>query len=180
VGGVGPDARHPFVVRDMKIWNVRWGIHPVSPSVMLDRVDIREADYRVWRPQYNLHAYRGIPFPQKPIAGLGGDAPNDEAEFPKPLDPVDDLPPVTVVTHARRAGGKLVVRGTTSDNGAVKRVSVNGREAKPLAANYSQWEAVLEDATPGPVRLSAGGEDVAGNAERSPHTLVVPVAAVRP
>jgi hypothetical protein len=34
---------------------------------MLDNVDIQEADYRVWRPQYNLHAYGGIEFPQKPI-----------------------------------------------------------------------------------------------------------------
>jgi hypothetical protein len=119
----------------MKIWNVRWGIHPVSPSVMLDNVDIQEADYRVWRPQYNLHAYRGIKFPQKPIDGLGRDAPSNEAEFPRPLDPVDDMPPVTVITHVLRIDGKLVVRGTTSDNGTVKRVKVNGHEAKSVGGN---------------------------------------------
>jgi hypothetical protein len=40
VDGVGPDARHPFLVRNMRIWNVRWAIHPVSPSLLLDGVDM--------------------------------------------------------------------------------------------------------------------------------------------
>jgi hypothetical protein len=177
VDGVGPDARHPFIIRDMKIWNVRWAIHPVAPAVMLDRVDIQNADYRVWRPQYKLHAYRGIKFPQKPIGGLGRDAPSDEAEFPRPLDPVDDLPPITVITHLRRGEGKLVVRGTTSDNGTVKRVTVNGRDAKALMPNHAQWEIVLDDAQPGrPMRVCARAEDAAGNIEKRPHTLVVAAA----
>jgi len=177
VDGVGPDANHPFVVRDMRIWNVRWGIHPVSPSVILDRVDIQEADYRVWRPQYDRHAYRGIKFPQKPIDGLGGEAPNDETVFPKPLAPVDDLPPITVVTHVRRAGGKLVVRGTTSDNGVVTGIAVNGRPAKAVGANFSEWDAVLDDAGPGPVRVVAAATDAAGNVEKVPHAVVVPGTA---
>src|SRR5262249_28582996 len=49
-----------------------------------------------------------------------------DVEFPKLLDPVDDLPPTTVITHVRRAGDRLTVRGTTADNGTVKRVLVNG------------------------------------------------------
>src|SRR5262249_7944029 len=37
-----------------------------------------------------------------------------DIEFPKLLDPVDDLPPTTVITHVRKLpGGKLQVRGTT-------------------------------------------------------------------
>jgi RNA polymerase sigma factor (sigma-70 family) len=179
VDGVGPDARHPFIVRNMRIWNVRWAIHPVSPSVMLDGVDIHDADYQVWRPEYVRHVYRGIKFPQKPIEGKGGVAPSDEAEFPKPLDPVDDLPPVTVITHVRQAEGKLVVRGTTSDNGTVKKVSVNGREARATAPNYAQWEVVLEDVRPGRLRVVAKAEDAAGNVEKVPHTLAVPIAALR-
>ena len=164
----------------MRIWNVRWGIHPVSPSVMLDYVDIQQADYRVWRPEYNRHAYRGIKFPQKPIAGLGSDAPNKESEFPKPLDPVDDLPPMTVITHVRQAEGKLVVRGTTADNGTVKKVTVNGQKATATAPNYSQWEVVLEDVRAGKLSLVARAEDSAGNVEKLPHTMTVVVSAVRP
>src|SRR5262249_55110769 len=50
--------------------------------------------------------------------------------FPTLLEPVDDLPPATVITATRAEGGKLVVRGTSSDNGEVKRVLVNGTPAK--------------------------------------------------
>jgi hypothetical protein len=182
VDGVGPDEKHPFIVRNMRIWNVRWAIHPVAPSVMIDNLDIRNADYGVWRPEYERHAYRGVHFddvPAKTHFAIFGDPPNKEADFPKPLDPVDDLPPVTVVTHVRQAGGKVVVRGTTSDNGTVKKVLVNDREARALEPNYSQWEAVLEDVRPAPMKLVAKAEDAAGNVEKLPHTLVVPVAAVR-
>ncbi len=44
-----------------------------------------------------------------------------DVAFPKLLDPVDDLPPATVITQAYRIeGNKVMVRGTTSDNGTVQ------------------------------------------------------------
>jgi RNA polymerase sigma factor (sigma-70 family) len=183
VDGVGPDAQHPFLIRNMRIWNARWAIHPVSPSVMIDQLDIHNADYGVWRPVYNQHAYRGIRFdnvPEKSHYSQVFVAPNEEADFPRPLDPVDDLPPVTVITHVRQAYGKLVVRGTTSDNGTVTKVTVNRQEARALAPNYAEWEVVLEDVQPGRFQVVAKAEDAAGNEEKMPHTLVVPIAAVRP
>jgi hypothetical protein len=64
---------------------------------------------------------------------LAADVP--AVEFPKLLDPVDDLPPATVITHVRSKGNKVIVRGTTSDNGTVKRILVNGKPARTLAAN---------------------------------------------
>lgn len=70
--------------------------------------------------------------------------------FPKLLDPVDDLPPTTVITHVRRLeGGKVAVRGTTADNGVVKRVVLNGQEARALSPNFAEWELVLESSTDG-------------------------------
>ena len=59
--------------------------------------------------------------------------PNREGDYPGRLAPVDDLPPVTVITHVRADGQGVTVRGTASDNGVVKRVVVNGHEAKALA-----------------------------------------------
>src|SRR5207302_242917 len=57
--------------------------------------------------------------------------------FPRVLSPVDDLPPATVITHVGRlVGGKVVVRGTTSDNGVVKKVLVNGKAARATRANF--------------------------------------------
>jgi hypothetical protein len=176
VDGVGPDARHPVVIRNMRIWNVHWAFHPVAPSVVVDHMDIHNAEYALWRPVYQRHAYRGIDLDQITVHkefAAEGTRPR-EADFPKPLNPVDDLPPATVITHVARAGaGKLVVRGTTSDNGAVKRVVVNGKPARSLAANYAQWEVVLESQRPGPVRLTAHAEDAAGNVEKTPHVYVV-------
>ena len=92
--------------------------------------------------------------------------------FPKLLDPVDDLPPTTVITHVSRSTpGKLVVRGTTADNGVVKRVVVNGKEARALTANFAEWEATLDAPTGG--RIQAHAEDAAGNIEPRPHGVAL-------
>jgi hypothetical protein len=84
---------------------------------------------------------------------------------------VDDRPPVTIITRVLpSAPGKLLVRGTTSDDGPVKRVVVNGREAVATANNFAQWEAVLDGVLAGGMRLTASAEDAAGNIEKRPHT----------
>jgi hypothetical protein len=176
VDGVGPDERHPFIIRNFKAWDVHWAIHPVSPSVLLDGMDIHNAEYGVWRPEYNRHAYRGLHFDKVPDDnryGFGGKEPNKDADYPKPLAPVDDLAPVTVMTDVGRAKGKLLVRGTASDNGVIKRVLVNGQEARAVAPNFAEWEIVLEDPGSGEVKLTAHAEDAAGNVEKVPHVLRV-------
>jgi hypothetical protein len=65
------------------------------------------------------------------------------------------------------------VRGTTSDNGIVKKVLVNGREARALAPNFGEWEILLENADSGKFKLAAHAEDAAGNIERIPHIRIV-------
>jgi hypothetical protein len=93
------------------------------------------------------------------------------AAFPAPLEPVDDLPPATVITHALTSEpGKLTVRGTTSDGSAVTRVSVNGREARPLRPNFAEWEVSLPESE-GDLELTAFAEDAAGNVETRPHQV---------
>ena len=37
--------------------------------------------------------------------------------LPHPLNPVDDLPPQTVITHIEQKGDQVVVRGVVADNG---------------------------------------------------------------
>ena len=39
VDRVGPDHRHPFVIKDMKIWKVHYAFRPESPSVLVDGHD---------------------------------------------------------------------------------------------------------------------------------------------
>ena len=173
VGGVGPDAQHPFVLRNTKIWNVHWAFHPMSPSVLVDGMDIHHAEYALWRAVYERHAYRGVR--TNDISVNGNFSPQGtqprEADFPGELKLVDDLPPATVITRVeQKDANTLLVRGTTSDNGTVKRVVVNGVEARSLAANFGEWEATLKNSKLGET-ISARAEDVAGNEEKQPHAL---------
>src|SRR5262245_18854697 len=92
-----------------------------------------------------------------------------DVEFPKLLDPVDDLPPTTVITHLTRLpGGQLQVRGSTADNGPVKVVRVNGQAATALATNFAEWTITVEK-PPASGKLEALAEDMAGNVEKKPH-----------
>jgi RNA polymerase sigma factor (sigma-70 family) len=295
VNRVGPDTRHPFVVRNMKIWDTHYGFRPQVPSLLVENMKIHRVAYGVYHPNYDNHVYRdmlisqtntepfnrghddvsaqygvlavdgltfdgcrsgGMPLIQisddnpngqglshfrnvklvnwndnskaKALVNLGGGprpqpktekgvpiyvhdwfgpgqhavvvstrsgefkaepskyrsvpqltgdesraAEARDVEFPKLLDPVDDLPPTTVITHVTRANGKVTVRGTAGDNGEMKRVLVNGKEAKALTPNFAEWEIVLDNVSAGELKLEALSEDAAGNVEKRPHVLVV-------
>lgn len=181
VAGVGPDGRHPFVIHNFKAWDVHWPLHLRSPSVMLDGLDVHHAEYVMWRANYVRHAYRRVtlddisrnpdlePTGKQPVA----------ADYPGELQPVDDLPPQTVITSVSQTDRGWLVRGTTSDNGVVKRVLVNGGEARALRENFAEWETLLP-ATTARTELKAFAEDAAGNIEQRPHILSIPSATVHP
>src|SRR5262249_49756177 len=102
-----------------------------------------------------------------------------DVAWPKLLDPVDDLPPATVITHIRQTGaGRIEVRGVASDNGGIQRVLVNGQPATALAANFAEWEAALDNLAPGDLRVTAHAEDAAGNVEPRGHVVEVRVKAM--
>jgi G8 domain len=295
VDRVGPDERHPFVVRGMKIWGTHYAFRAQSPCLLLENMRIHRCRYGIYHPDFDRHVYRNLTISETPdepfsssfsdasrqygavtVDGLvfenihstykmliplthynvtgtavshfrnvklvnwtGGDGralvseysdnfrlppapkgvpiyfhdyfgPNRDAKvvsanapdlladgnsyhqiplltneksrvaevhdvpFPTLLHPVDDRPPATVITRVSHlAAGKLLVRGTTSDNGAVKRVLVNGRAAKATAGNFAEWEIVLDGVKPGKVQLTARAEDAAGNVEKLAHTWLV-------
>lgn len=175
VGGVGPDARHPFIIRNLKVWDVHWALHPRPPSVMVDGLDVHHAEYALWKANYDQHAYRGVKLDDvevNPNFDPIGRQPT-EGEFPGKLKPVDDLPPGTVITRVTpQTDGAWLVRGTTSDNGPIKRVVVNGREATATRANFAEWEAIVPAAL-AKNGLNAFGEDAAGNIEPKPHVVTL-------
>jgi hypothetical protein len=295
VDRVGPDARHPFIVRNLKIWDVHYGFRPQVPSLLVENLTIHRAEYGIYHPNYDHHVYRNLtisetntePFNRghddlsvqygvlavdgltfagirsgsympliqisddnptgtaashfrnvktmdwtgskdRAMVNLGGGprpqpktekgvtiylhdwfgpgrhakvvstrSPEFKAEagkyesqspltgdesrvtevrdlvFPTLLDPVDDLPPATAITHVRATSGKSVVRGTTSDNGTVKRVLVNGKEARATAANFAEWEVIVDGVDSAGLKLTAHAEDSAGNIEKRPHEWVV-------
>lgn len=299
VNRVGPDTKHPFIVRNLKIWDTHYGFRPQVPNLLVENLKIHKVAYGVYHPNYENHVYRdvlisqtntepfnrghddlsvqygaltvdgltfdgirsgGMPLIQisddnpggnavshfrnlktlnwsdgskaKAIVNLGGgprptpktekgvpiylhdwygsgrhakvvstktkelkedglqyheEAPltgNEsrvaevkDVEFPKLLDPVDDLPPATVITSVgKMENGRLVIRGCTSDNGTVKKVTVNGQEARALSANFAEWEVTLDNVKPGDLKLEAFAADAAGNVEKLPHVLVINIA----
>ena len=296
VDRVGPDTRHPFIVRNLLVWNSHYGFRPQVPSLLVENMRLHGTVYGVYHPNYDNHVYRNItingngsepfnrghddhsiqygvvtvdgltfeetrgykssipliqmsddnptgkavshfrnvkvvrqnPKDPRPVVNTGGGAhitpktptgvpvylhdyygPGRHAkveatnakdfgadgltyraeepltghesrvtevkniEFPKLLDPVDDMPPTTVITHVSRVGSKLTVRGSTADNGTVKRVLVNGKEARSVSANFAEWEIVLEGVASGPLKVQAHGEDAAGNVEKLPHVVAI-------
>jgi hypothetical protein len=159
---------------------------PVPPKVPHDVMPVYLHDYygpgrhakAVWIHS-KLYVNDGLKYhEEKPLSGnqYGMSTVVAEVgniEFPKLLDPVDDLPPTTVITGVRKLAGKVTVHGCSADNGTVKRVLVNGTEAKALLPNFAEWEADLDN-VPGTRRLEAYAEDLAGNVEKSPHIITTP------
>lgn len=94
--------------------------------------------------------------------------------FPVLLEPMDDLPPATMVTLVRREGDRLKVSGISHDNGSVAAVRINGTAATIVSehAGVAEWEVTL----PAAAELTAKSRDAAGNEERWPHVIAVAVA----
>jgi hypothetical protein len=181
-GGVGPDKDHPFVIRNFRSFLVRLAYRPNVPHVLLDKAVLAKNTYGIYQPDYVGHDYRDISWVDARVRRMPGDsAPGDGRGKPRPPDvevaklvPVDDLPPITVITDVRKVGNTLIVRGTTSDNGIIKKVLVNGQEAR-LEDSFGNWSVELKNPKIGLVILRAYAEDLAGNTERTPHELAVSV-----
>jgi hypothetical protein len=174
VDGVGPDPKHPFVIRDFKVWDAHWAIHPVSPSVLLDRLTVHHAEYGVWRPVYKDHAYRDVTMddvPDKTQYAFVNGQPN--GRYPKPEDLANDQPPVTVITHVTRKGDTAIVSGMSAAAGALKTVTVNGKLVRLRDAKWGEWAAEFTDVPAGSWKVEASASDVAGNQEKRPHVLAV-------
>jgi hypothetical protein len=58
------------------------------------------------------------------------------------------------------------------DNGNVRRVVVNGRDARSVAPGFLEWEATVDPQPGGPAAtITALAEDDAGNVEPRPHVV---------
>ena len=95
---------------------------------------------------------------------------NDVA-FPELLQPVDDLPPATLINQIRVVGNQRIVSGVSHDNGEVALVTVNGERARIIAqqAGIADWTITLD--APANGHWSAHAQDRDGNRERMPHEL---------
>lgn len=294
VDRVGPDEHHPFIVRNLKVWDVNYAFRPQVPCLLAENLHFHKANYGVYHPNFDRHVYRnlringngsepfnrghddisvqygvvtvdgltfkdiygsrdGVPLIQisddnptgkaeshfknvkvvnrgeskRALVNLGGgprpdpktekgvpiyihdyfapgrhakvvstrakDLINDgspyreelhltgdesratevrDVKFPALLDPVDDLPPATVITRVTmQPNGRLAVWGCTSDNGTVKKVLVNGKEAEAWTPNFLEWKVELEVEKGEVKKITAHAEDAAGNVEKTGHEV---------
>jgi hypothetical protein len=91
--------------------------------------------------------------------------------FPTLLEPVDDVPPATIVRSVIRDGEKLIVRGVSEDNGEIERVVVNGVKAEmhQSAPGVVDWEVRVKRSEV----VEAKAVDRAGNEEKMVHRVNV-------
>ena len=138
-------------------------------------MDLFDSQYGIWRSVIDHHEYSDLKMDR--IISMGiflprpGRAQKDDGI--SSLQPTDDLPPATMITHLLPAGsgGRVKVRGSSCDDYEIRRVVVNGREAHPTRPNYAEWEVEL-DVVEGETReIIAHAEDAAGNVEKTPHTI---------
>lgn len=184
VDGVGPDRRHPFQIRNMKVWDTHWAFHSGAPAVSVDGLDVFDCNYGIWRSVIDLHQYDNLRFRQ--IHGhaiffpTGGHGPDIHLEDGRPsypaTDPVDDLPPITVITRIQRTDGGMELRGVTADNGVVRNVYVNGRPVAIGRQGVSEWSLVVPGSAAEGLTFTASSEDAAGNVEQTPHRRAVPAS----
>jgi hypothetical protein len=91
--------------------------------------------------------------------------------FPTLLNPVDDLPPATMIRSVKRAGAKWLVTGVTQDDGDVATITVNGQPASVTTSTPGivDWRAEVAAAPDGVI--TAAATDRAGNSEKTAHRL---------
>ena len=92
------------------------------------------------------------------------------------IDPFD-LPSVQPHQRSRcltraHIGAITEDRRQISDNGVVKKLLVNGKEAKSVTGTFAEWEVVL-DVAGAETKVEARAEDAAGNVEKCPHVVTV-------
>ncbi len=58
--GVGPDRRHPHLLRGLKIWQTHYALRLELPTMLVEKTKIDHASYGVYRPWFENHVYRDL------------------------------------------------------------------------------------------------------------------------
>ena len=94
-----------------------------------------------------------------------------DVKWPELLQPIDDVPPATIITTVLRGASQVTVRGVSHDNGEIVSIAVNGQPARITSrkSGVVDWEATLDASPDAPIIAFA--KDDAGNTEQTAHRL---------
>jgi hypothetical protein len=56
----GPDAQHPHVIRNLRIWNAHYAIRPHSPSMLMENIRIHNVGYGIYRPTFDNQVFKNL------------------------------------------------------------------------------------------------------------------------
>ncbi len=173
--GVGPDRDHPFVLLNIRIWDCSWAFRTDVPNLLVDGLSIDRCRYGVSHTRESFRAYRNTTIRRCYLAGA---VPPPAAGADETQHVRDDSSPNTIITFvASPKNGQRLVRGTSTDNGEIRRVVVNGCEARPIAPGFTEWEITIEEPENG--IISAGAEDVTGNIETDLHRVRIGIPSIK-
>ena len=79
-GAVHGDRGHPFVVRNLRVWEAHYAIRPNIQFFLLDGLRVTNAAYGIYHPDYDAHVYRDVTFQNVTGEPLNGG--HDEASLP--------------------------------------------------------------------------------------------------
>ncbi|MDB6077222.1 MAG: hypothetical protein JWO82_969, partial [Akkermansiaceae bacterium] len=167
VQGIGPDFQHPFEIKNYLVWGSHWGFHTAAPNVRIQGFTAHDVNYVFWRSNLAGNDYNGLDCTDIHVStffnGWGASA-DREAQL-RYVEPVDDTPPVTLITGWQWLKDERVkIRGVAVDGGSVRQVKVNGEEATLIPGPVSDWSITLL-AKDGRLDFEAQAFDEAGNAE---------------
>ncbi len=58
--GVGPDTKHPHIIRDTLMWETHYGLRSQIPTMLVENLRIHSVAYGVYRPYFENHVYRNV------------------------------------------------------------------------------------------------------------------------
>lgn len=171
--GVGPDCNHSFVLRNIRLWDCSWAFRTEVPNLLVDCLSIDRCRYGVSHPRNGSHTYRNTTIRHCYLIGAVPTAPAREVD---PQLVCDDSSPNTIITFvASPRNGVRLVQGTSADNSEIRRVFVNGCEARAITPGFTEWEVMIDEPSDGVIQ--AGSEDISGNIETDPHRVHVGITS---
>src|SRR5262249_51663807 len=58
--GVGPDTKHPFIIRNLLVWNGHYAFDTRMPSVLIDGMRLHNTVYGYRAMNCDNHVYRNV------------------------------------------------------------------------------------------------------------------------
>ena len=173
--GVGPDRDHPFLLLNTRLWDCSWAFRTDVPNLLVDGLSVDRCRYGVSHARESFRAYRNTTIRR---CYLAGNVPLPSAGADETQQVRDDSSPNTIITFiGSPKNGERLVRGTSADNGEIRRVLVNECEARAIAPGFTEWEIAIDEPEDG--IISAGAEDITGNLETDLHRIRVGIPSTK-